>query len=50
MVHGGGPESTKFINLIPSSVVAWLLQNSGSMVEHRDGFSLCRRLTVGAKW
>ena len=35
----GGPESTKFINLIPPTVVAWLLQYSGSRVEHMDGFS-----------
>ena len=38
-VHGGGLKSTKFINLIPPTVVAWLLQYSGSRVEHRDGFS-----------
>ena len=37
--HGGGPESTKFINLIPPTAVAWLLQYSGSRVEHRDEFS-----------
>ena len=42
LIHGieGGPESTKFINLIPPTIVAWLLQYSGSIVEHRDGFSL----------
>ena len=34
-----GSESTEFINLIPPTVVAWLLQYSGSRVEHRDGFS-----------
>ena len=38
----GFPESTKFINLIPTIVVALLLQYSGSRVEHRDGFSLCK--------
>ena len=38
-VSVGGPESTIFINLIPSTVVAWLLQYSGSRVEHMDGFS-----------
>ena len=37
--HGGGLESTKFIKLIPLIVVAWLLQYSGSRVEHKDGFS-----------
>ena len=41
MIHGteGGPKSTKFINLIPSTLVAWLLQYSGSRVEHRDKLS-----------
>ena len=34
-----GLESTIFINLIPPTAVAWLLQYSGSRVEHRDGFS-----------
>ena len=34
----GYPESTKFINLIPPTAVAWLLQYSGSRVEHRMGF------------
>ena len=38
-MHGGGPKSTKFINLIPPTIVAWLLQYSGSKVEHRDEFS-----------
>ena len=38
-VHGGGPESTKFINLIPPIAATWLLQYSGFRVEHRDGFS-----------
>ena len=33
------PESTKFINLFPSTFVAWLLQYSGSRVEDEDGFS-----------
>ena len=42
MVHGGGPESTKFINLIPPTAVAWLLQYSGSRVEHRNGFSFSK--------
>ena len=37
--QGGGLESTIFINLIPPTVVAWLLQYSGSKVEHRVGFS-----------
>ena len=37
--HKGYPESTKFINLIPLTAVALLLQYSGSRVEHRDGFS-----------
>ena len=36
---GGGLESTKFINLIPPITIAWLLQYSGSRVEHMDGFS-----------
>ena len=40
MARYGGPESTKFINLIPPTTVAWLPQYSGSRVEHRDGFSL----------
>ena len=35
----GFPESIKFINLIPPTSVALLLQYSGSMVEHRDVFS-----------
>ena len=35
----GRPESTKFINLIPLTSVALLLQYSGSKVEHKDGFS-----------
>ena len=39
MVHEGGPKSTKFINLIPPTVVAWLLQYNGSRVEHKDKFS-----------
>ena len=38
-VHGGGSESTKFINLITPTAVAWLLQYSGSRVEHKDEFS-----------
>ena len=33
------PESTIFINLIPPTAVAWLLQYSGARVEHRDEFS-----------
>ena len=35
----GGLESTKFINIIPPIAIAWLLQYSGSRVEHMDGFS-----------
>ena len=35
----GGLESTKFINLIPLTTVAWLLQYSGYRVEHMVGFS-----------
>ena len=38
-VHGGGLKSTKFIIRIPPTVVEWLLQYSGSRVEHEDGFS-----------
>ena len=38
-MHGGYPESIKFINLIPPTDVALLLQYSGSRFEHRDGFS-----------
>ena len=45
----GCPESTKFINLTPSTVVAWLLQYSGSRVENKDGFSSHQRLTVRFK-
>ena len=44
-----GPKSTKFINLIPPTVVAWLLQYSGSRVEHRDEFSSHKRLIVRFK-
>ena len=29
----------KIYNLIPPTAVSWLLQYSGSRVEHRDGFS-----------
>ena len=36
---GGPSESTIFINLTPPTVVAMLLQYSGSRVEHNDGFS-----------
>ena len=36
----------KFINLIPPIVVAWLLQYSGSRVEHRDEFSSQKLLAV----
>ena len=32
----------KIYNLIPPTIVAWLLKYSGSKVEHRDGFSSCR--------
>ena len=32
------PELTKFINLIPSTAVAMILQYSGSRVKHRDVF------------
>ena len=45
-MQGGGPESTKFINLIPPTVVAWLEQYSGSRVEHRDEFSSHKWLIV----
>ena len=41
----GSPESTKFIP-IPPTIVAWLLQYSGSRVEHRDGFSSCKNLQL----
>ena len=41
-VSVGGPESTKSINLIPPTVVALLLQYSGSRVEYKDGFSSCK--------
>ena len=37
--HEGGLESTIFINLIPPTSVAWLLQYSVSRVEHKVGFS-----------
>ena len=37
--HGGGPKSTKFINLISPTTVAWILQYSGSRVELRDEVS-----------
>ena len=47
--HEGGSESTIFINLIPPIVVAWLLQYSGSRVEHKDEFSSHKRLTVRFK-
>ena len=45
----GGPESTKFINLIPPTAVALLLQYSGSRVEHMDGFSSHKWLTIEFK-
>ena len=45
----GVPESTKFINLIPPTAIAWLLQYSGSRVEQRDGFSSCKLFAVGSK-
>ena len=38
MLHGGGLESTKFINQFPSAAVA-MLQYSGSRFEQRDEFS-----------
>ena len=45
----GCPESTIFINLIPPTVVAWLLQYSGFKVKHRDEFSSYKWLAVKAK-
>ena len=36
--------------LIPPTVVALLLQYSGSRIIHRDGFSSCKRLTVRLNW
>ena len=47
--YGGGLESTKFLNLIPPTAVAWLLQYSGYRVEHRDGFSSHKCLAVKFK-
>ena len=35
----GYAEINKIYNLISPTAVAWLLQYSGSRVEHKDGFS-----------
>ena len=40
--HGGGLESKKFIDLIPPTAIALLLQYSGSRVEHKNEFSSCK--------
>ena len=45
----GGSESIKFINVIPPTAVAWLLQYSASRIEHRDGFYSHKRLTMRFK-
>ena len=42
-------ESKKFVNLIPPTVITWLLQYSGSRVEHGDEFSSHKRLAVRFK-
>ena len=39
----------KIYNLIPPTIVAWLLQYSGSRVEHRDGLSSHKGLIVRFK-
>ena len=46
----GYSESTKFIP-IPPTIVAWLLQYSGSRVEHRDEFFFgTNDLQLSSKW
>ena len=35
--------------LIPPTIVAWLLQYSGSRVEHKDGFSSHKWITMKFK-